>query len=255
VRIAVLGANGPTGRQVVSQALASGHQVIAVTCNPAEFPLYGPLLDVASDDVMHPVGIERILAGADAVISTCGVPYSRKPISVYSVSMANIVHAMNVHSIERIVCVSSTTVATADAPGDSLIWRRAFQPVLRGFFGRTLYDDMQLMEEIVQRSSLDWTIVRPGGLFNTPAPTLDYEVSTKRLRGRITSRADLADTLIKEATQPQHSRAIVEVITRSQTPRFAMFLKEPSTAPANARNRRHGSGFSISGPHPPPLPK
>ena len=85
---------------------------------------------------------------------------------------------------------------------------------------------MQRMENIVQGSSLDWTIVRPGGLFNTDEPTDDYQVGPPRLSGRVTSRADLADTLIREATEPQHSRSIIEVITRSASPSPVNFLKE-----------------------------
>lgn len=97
---------------------------------------------------------------------------------------------------------------------------------MRNKLGRTLYDDMQRMEKIVQSSSLDWTVVRPGGLFNVTRPTDDYEVAPRRLPGRVTSRADLAQTLVSEATEPQHSRSIIEVITRSRTPSFMTFLKE-----------------------------
>jgi hypothetical protein len=69
--------------------------------------------------------------------------------------------------------------------------------------------------------------VRPAGLLDTVEPTDDYEVAPRRLPGRYTSRADLADTLIGEATEPQHSRSIVEVITRSGPPSpLTTFLKE-----------------------------
>lgn len=181
---------------------------------------------MAVTDVIDSDGVERALAGSQAVISTYGVPYSKDAITVYSHGITNITQAMKVHRIERLVCVSSTTVATEDAPGESLIWRRAIGPYLRSKLGRTLYDDMQRMENIVQKSNLDWTIVRPAGLFNAAEPTHDYEVASRRLSGRITSRADLAETLIREATDPQHPRSIIEVITRSGTPSFTTFLKE-----------------------------
>lgn len=109
-----------------------------------------------------------------------------------------------------------------------MLWRKAVIPLLRNKMGRTLYDDMQRMEEIVQSSGLDWAVVRPGGLFNAYQPTDDYEVSLRRLSGRVTSRADLAQILVREATEPQHSRAIIEVITRSGTPTFRTFMEEAS---------------------------
>ncbi len=60
--------------------------------------------------------------------------------------------------------------------------------------------------------------MRPAGLYTAAEPTDDYQVSSRRLPGRATSRADLADLLITEATsdEPHHSRSIIEVITRRQ---------------------------------------
>lgn len=225
--LAVFGANGPTGRRVVRQALTAGHRVTAVTRKPDQYPLTSPHLDVVTADVTDPDGVERVLStGPQAVISTFGVPYSKNEITVYSRGIANITQAMTVHGVGRLVCVSSTTVATEEAPGESLLGRKVFLPFLRNVVGRTLYDDMRRMEEIVQSSSLDWTVVRPGGLFDGAEPTDDYEVAPRRLPGRVTSRADLADALIREATEPRHPRSIIEVITRSGTPSPTTFLKE-----------------------------
>lgn len=224
--LAVFGANGPTGRLVVQQALAAGHQVTAVTRQPDTYPLTSPHLAVVSADVTDPEGVARALTGVQAVISTFGVPYGRRAITVYSRGIATIARAMADQGIARLVCVSSTTVATGDAPGKALFWRKALIPFLRHGIGRTLYDDMARMEEVVQHSDRDWTIVRPAGLFNADKPTADYQVATGRLTGGITSRADLAETLVREATAPQHSRAIIEVITRSGTPSPLTFLKE-----------------------------
>ncbi len=226
MRLAVFGANGPTGRQVVRQALAAGHHVTAVTRKPAEFPLRSPHLDVVTADVTDPAGVERVLAGPHAVISTFGVPYSRHPITVYSQGIAHITQAMSTHGIRRLVCVSSTTVATQEAPDESLFWRKVVVPVLRNVVGRTLYDDMQRMEQIVRNSDLDWTVVRPGGLFNTADPTGDHQVAARRLPGRFTSRADLAHALIAEATEPRHPRSIIEVVSRSGPASPTTFLKE-----------------------------
>lgn len=63
--------------------------------------------------------------------------------------------------------------------------------------GRTLYDDMQRMEEIVQTSGVNWTVVRPGGLFDAADPT-----------------------------DPRYPQSITEVITRTGIPSRVTFLKE-----------------------------
>ena len=224
--LVVFGANGPTGRQVVKQALAASHHVTAVTRKPSEYPIAAPLLRVFLADVTDQRSVDEALIGANAVISTYGVPYSRGKITVYSEGITNIIGSMRHHDLTRLVCVSSTTVAPGKAPGESWFWRKVLVPLLRHTFGRTLYDDMQRMETIVQGSGLDWTIIRPGGLFNTPQPTSDYEVSDQRLTGRMTSRADLAEALLQEATGQQHASRIREVITRSQLPDLKTFFKD-----------------------------
>lgn len=231
--LVVFGANGPTGRQVVRQALAADHHVIAVTRKPDEYPMTSSHLDVVAADVTDPDGVERAVSAAQAVISTYGVPYSRQKITVYSRGITNITRAMTARGLTRLVCVTSTTLATEKTPGESFFGRKVLLPLLRNVVGRTLYNDMQRMEDIVQSSGLDWTIIRPGGLFDTAEPTEDYVVAPRHLLGRtissgnrITSRADLAQALIREATDPQYSRSIIEVITLSNTPSPMTFLKE-----------------------------
>jgi putative NADH-flavin reductase len=68
MKIAVIGANGRTGRLVVEDALARGHQVVAVTrtdrvADPGDDNLTGARADVHDAD-----GLQRALVGADAVI-------------------------------------------------------------------------------------------------------------------------------------------------------------------------------------------
>ena len=228
MRLAVFGANGPTGRLVVRQALAAGHHVAAVTRKPDDYPVSAAHLDVVAADVTDADGVDRAVSGSEAVISTFGVPYGRKRITVYSQGIANISRAMTTHGVARLVCVSSTTVASDDAPGESVFWNRGVIPVLRHVVGRTLYDDMQRMEDVVRASGLDWTVVRPAGLFDAAEPTDDYDVAAHRLTGRLTSRADLADTLVREATtESRYLRTTIEVITRSGLPSpMAMMRKE-----------------------------
>lgn len=226
MQVAVFGANGPTGRLVVRRALDAGHRVTAVTRKPDRYPISSPHLSVVAADVTDADGVERAVQGSQAVISTYGVPYGRREITVYSEGITHIVRAMALHDVGRLVCVSSTTVATEDQPGEPWYWRRAVIPLLRHVLGRTLYDDMTRMESIVEGTDLDWTIVRPAGLFDAEATSADYEVSPRRLPGRVTSRADLADLLVREAVEPQHSRSTVEVITRTGAPTFGNFVKE-----------------------------
>jgi hypothetical protein len=80
-----------------------------------------------------------------------------------------------------------------------------------------MYADMERMETLVTNSPLDWTIVRPSGLFATVAVT-DYKVAEAVIRGMYTSRADLADCMLKQLTTDRNVRKIVAVATVSEQP-------------------------------------
>ncbi|MFG3024133.1 NAD(P)-dependent oxidoreductase [Streptomyces sp. NPDC048254] len=217
MNLVVFGANGPTGRQVTAQAIAEGHTVTAVTRHPEEFPLKDPLLRVAGADVLDPGAVERAVAGQDAVISTLGVPYSRKPVTLYSEGITRIAQAMTKHDVRRLVCVSSTVLFGVAAPGETFLFRKVLEPTIARTVGRTVYEDMRRMEEIVRDGDHRWTVVRPAGLFDTDAVS-PYRVATSRLPGRFTARADLGNALLREAVDDRHVHAFVDVRTSEGVP-------------------------------------
>ena len=226
LRLTVLGASGPTGLQVVKQGLARGHRIVAVTRKPDRYPLRSELLEVIQGDVRNRKTVEPALRGADAVVSTYGVPFSMRPIDVYSEGIRNIVQAMRDSGINRLVCVSSTGVSKQRVSGETLFWNAIVLPFFHYILGRTLYADMARMEAIVESSGLDWTIVRPAALFDTATPTQGYKVGPGRLWGRSTSRADLAETLLREAETTGQGDRVIEVISDSGVPTKLTVLRK-----------------------------
>lgn len=210
MNIVIFGANGPTGQILTQQALTAGYTVVAVTRHPQAFPFQNARLQVMRGDVFDLASVEQAVAGQDAVLSTIGVPYSRKPITIYSQGTANIIQAINHHGVRRLVCVSSGGTNPHYDPQEGFIFGRIIKPI----FGRTLYADMFRMETLVRQSDLDWTIVRPAGLFNTPSVT-DYRVAQAYMvpGGRKTSRADLADFMFKQLTTDEYVHKAVAIAT------------------------------------------
>ncbi|BCJ38539.1 hypothetical protein Athai_60420 [Actinocatenispora thailandica] len=78
MRITIFGANGRTGRLLVTQALAAGHRVTAVTRRPDTFPLRHDDLEVAAADVLDGPAVDAVVAGREAVLSTLGYPPGRR---------------------------------------------------------------------------------------------------------------------------------------------------------------------------------
>ena len=229
MNIVVFGANGPTGQLLTKQALAEGHAVTTVTRHPEAFPLRNARLHVMRGDVFDRSSVEQAVAGQDAVLSTLGVPYSRKTITLYSQGIAHIVQAMNYYRVRRLVCVSSSATDPQTRyhdTGGGFIFEKILKPIIINSIGRTLYADMQQMETLVMNSDLDWTVVRPSGLFETPAVT-DYQVAEAYIRGMYTSRADLADCMLHQLTTDQYLHKIVAVATVSEQPNmFQLIVRE-----------------------------
>jgi putative NADH-flavin reductase len=70
MKIAVIGANGRTGRIVVKDALARGHQVVAVTRADGVSTRDDDNLRNARADVRDPDALRRALVGAGATRSS-----------------------------------------------------------------------------------------------------------------------------------------------------------------------------------------
>ncbi|MFC7619808.1 NAD(P)-dependent oxidoreductase [Microlunatus sp. GCM10028923] len=228
MRITVFGANGLTGRLLTEQALAAGHEVAAVTRRPDSFPLQHDQLEVVGADVLDPAAADLAVAGRDAVLSTLGVPAGKKPISTYSRGVINIVAAMRRHRVRRLAVVSSTGVDPQPYSDGGILFNRVFLPYVTRVLGKTLYDDMRRMEALVRDSGLDWTIVRPSGLYHLPAVT-DYTVVEGQADGRFTARADLAASLLA-LLDDRHLRRTVSVITTVGNPTLLQWIRREALA-------------------------
>jgi nucleoside-diphosphate-sugar epimerase len=222
VHIVIFGANGETGRLLTRQALDAGHTVVAVTRQPA-FPFADPALIVARADVREVDTIVDVVTGADAVLSTLGVPFTRDAVDTYSVGTANIIGAMNAAAVHRLVVVSSTGAFPAPGRTGAPIALRFFEPVITKTIGKTVYDDMRRMETIVRDSGLDWTIVRPSGLFDLPYVT-EYHAGEVDPVGAFTSRSDLAHYLVRLASRSGRGET-VSISTTADTPTMWQMIR------------------------------
>ncbi|WP_201776622.1 NAD(P)-dependent oxidoreductase [Allosalinactinospora lopnorensis] len=87
------------------------------------------------------------------------------------------------------------------------------KPILRRIL-RHAFTDMLGMEEVVSRSSLDWTIMRPPQLTDKP-PTANYRARTGgNVRGGFQiPRADLAHAVLETVDDKATFRTAVSVAT------------------------------------------
>lgn len=202
--VTIVGAAGPTGLWVVREALRAGHTVRAVSRRPDPLPLPPhPHLSQIRADAVTGEGVEEAMTGADAVLSTLGVAYTRHEVAVYSRGTRTLIDALRRHGAGRRLVVVSSGLTY---PPPSLHWLadRTVLPLLRHVVGRTLYADMRRMEEMLRESGdIDWTVMRPGRLVNAEAVS-DYRLDEGFPARGITTRPDLAAAMVAELGGAAH---------------------------------------------------
>ena len=152
------------------------------------------------------------------------MPYTRKPINVYSDGIRNIAAAMSRHEVKRLIVVSSSATEPHHHADGGFLMNHVLQPLITATIGKTTYSDMRAMEELVRGSDLEWTIMRPSGLFDAPGVTR-YELHEDQAPGIFTSRADLAASLLEQATDVRFVRKAVAVTTPDGAPTLFQMLR------------------------------
>ncbi|MGA4786280.1 NAD(P)-dependent oxidoreductase [Nocardia sp. AB354] len=209
MRVTVFGANGRTGKHLVGQALAAGHDVTAVVRATAHTLPADSKLTVITANVMEPGEIEPAVAGAGAVLDAIGTR-EQGPTTVMADAAKSIGQAMEATGARRLIVVSNS--AAVAGPGDDPFTRYAVKPLILQRLLRHSLDDMARAEEAVRHTRLDWTIVRAPQLTDKPA-TGAYRTATDRnvTFGIRITRSDLAACMIDLIDRPETIRPHIHV--------------------------------------------
>ncbi|NGN66743.1 SDR family oxidoreductase [Streptomyces sp. A7024] len=202
MRIAVFGATGGTGRQVVSQALEKQHTVTAFARAPHKAGPTREGLTVIQGDALEFEAVARAVDGQDAVICAIGAT-ATKAGRVRSESTRHMLAAMEKAGIRRFVAQSTIGMGeTRPMLGPKYRW------LLIPLLLRPTFADTARQEAVIQESDVDWTIVRCGALTDGER-TGRYEhatgTATSKVKGKI-SRADAAEFLLKQLEDDTYVR-------------------------------------------------
>ncbi|GAA0956538.1 NAD(P)H-binding protein [Kribbella koreensis] len=222
MRIVVFGAAGSTGRILVGQALAAGHEVVAAVRRPESVPPRAGL-EVVRADVTDAASVRTAIAGADAVYSVVGGKPSRKPVELYSTAARNLVAAMHETGVKRLFVISSVVLEPGWRPSNAFFFNNVLDPLVNRVVARTTHEDMRRMERIIRDSGLDWTIARPSGLFGNGEVTA-YEVQEDQADGLFTAREDLAASLLAQVDSDAYVGRAMAVITTAVKPNVAKLI-------------------------------
>ena len=202
--IALFGATGGTGREILQQALARGYTVRALARTPDKLAPAPDGLTIIQGDVLDPTPVAETVAGCDAVVVTLGNT-SGNPDFVVSDGTRQILAAMTGQGIRRLLVV--TSLGVGDSKDQVPL---AFKLLMKAAL-RKVMEDKERQETLVRASGLDWTIIRPGGLVDGPV-TGDYRVGTdKSLKAGRVARADVAAFLLDQLESDKYAGEAVAI--------------------------------------------
>src|SRR4051794_11242598 len=105
MKLLVLGGTGGTGRQLVTQALAAGHDVTVLARTQARVTARHSCLRVIEGGVDGGRSLSEAVAGQDTVISAIGRGKTFKADGLMARSVTAILNAMTRHSVRRLVLI------------------------------------------------------------------------------------------------------------------------------------------------------
>ena len=209
MKILVLGATGRTGKLFAQLATAKNHQVTAIIRNKKDaiLPKVNYIEGLPTDEQL----LTKVLQGMDAVVVSLNInrssdnPFARvvSPLTLISDSVKALMPAMEKNNVKRIITVSASGVG--DSWNDmSLVvrWLIRYSNIWKA------YEDHDRQEQIVRRSGLDWTIVRPV-MLNDKGPD-EYKAVVGKPSGGSISRNGVAKFILDSLESDKY---VIECVT------------------------------------------
>ena len=168
MKIALFGATGHLGSQVLRQALEQGHEVSVLVRRPEKLISSHPQLTVHVGDVLSPGDVGTVVEGREAVVSALGESL-QGPFEVLTQGLSNLLGAMTSSGVERIVATASAGVLQYDATS-----LRRDQPDFPPMFTKVSEAHLQAFR-LLEDSKVSWTLLCPPYM-PEGAPTGQYRI-------------------------------------------------------------------------------
>lgn len=203
MKVVVFGASGGTGRELVKQARAQGHDLTVLVRNPAAFT-GGDGLRVAVGDARDAKAVALAIPGQDAVLSALGGTLGDD--TLLPEAIGHILAAMKQEGVRRLIVLGASGVFPGAAKrlsaGTKLLLRVVEATILKKPFRA-----QRAMQALIQTSETDWTVVQPPRLLNKPG-TGKFRVDGEALPagGTQIARADVAAFMLAQLNSAEWVR-------------------------------------------------
>lgn len=207
MNIALIGASGFVGAQVLTEALSRGHQVTAIVRNPEKIAVNDPKLTVKKGDAHNEAELKQLLQGHDAVVSAYNAGWDNPDLyNDFLNTSKTIEQAVEQSGVKRFLVIGGAG-SLEIAPGQQLVDSPEFPAEWKA--GATAARDY--LNVIKENKQLDWTFLSPAIMLQPGTRTGNYRkernvpVFNSEHKSEI-SVQDLAVAIVDELEQNQHLR-------------------------------------------------
>jgi len=204
MKIAIFGSTGFVGKVLINKALTAGYQVKTLVRYPEKLEGIKDRLEIIKGSVFDPLKVEAAIDGTEAVLSTIGPPPG-KPCDpwIYEKAMQDIVRIMDKKGIKRYIHIGGA----AHKGGENEYWpyNRQFLRFFLSLFSKQILVAKNLEWDVLKKSNLDWTLVRPPRIANEPASG-NISADEKKLNSLKISVEDLTDFILEQITSKEWIR-------------------------------------------------
>ena len=201
MNITVIGGTGSTGTKIIELAIEKGIDVKTLVRSPEKIAIGNDDLKVIQGDARDAAAVAAAIEGSEVVLSGLGAD-GLGETTIYSDSIVHIIAGMKKHGVKRLLCIG----AVGQDPDRSGEMPFLGKLVINLLLKKTLAD-MYKMQQALEASDLDWTMMWPPRLNDGPV-TGKYRVANDKAlkKGSVISRADLAHFMINNISETAYYR-------------------------------------------------
>lgn len=192
--LAVFGATGGLGQEVVRLALEAGYRVRAHARTPSKLAVRYERLVAVQGDLGDATSIREAVRGADAVLSCVGYAKGQDP-AIYGAGLKHVIDAMNTHGVRRLLAISG---AGLEIEGDATGLGRRIVIALLKVFARKVLAGKEAEWAVIRDADVDWTLVRVARMVDRRAAG-SVAVDRHRVGGSpVVAYADVAAWMLEQ---------------------------------------------------------
>lgn len=189
------------GKVLVQKALEQGYEINTLVRNPDKLGELKDRLEVIQGDYFNAADLEKVVKGTEAVLSTVGPPMKNpKYPEKYEQSMQYLVSAMERQGITRLV----HTGGSVHYGGEDEHWTmgRRLLKLFLVLFWKPGLEAKRLEWEVLKKSNLDWTLVRPPRIIKGKSNT-KLQADEKNLASIQINVENLVEFMLEQLTSTQ----------------------------------------------------